>query len=397
MPLKNLKVLELSGLLPVPYCGMVLADFGASVIRVDRIGVDTTLDVLGNGKKSISLNLKHCKAIDILKSLSRNADVLIEPFRKGVMEKLGLGPDVLLKENPKLIYARLNGYGQTGKFSKSAGHDINYVAISGLLSLFGRHGQNPSPPVNVLADIAGGGMLCCLGILLALIERNKSCKGQVVENSMVEGTAYLGSWLYRGKKSMLWGDERGKNILDSGTHFYEVYETKDGKYLSVGALEPQFYQELLEGKLSESSCSKNESIYLVIGLQLSEEEAPQIGGDFDKLKKLFRKKFLEKTQDQWCEIFDSKEACVTPILTLDEAPQHPHNVAQQTFVQIEDIYAPNPHPRLSQTPGISKATEPIPIRGEHTKEILIGLGYSSHDIDKLEHEGVVECHKKSKL
>lgn len=379
MALKGLKVLEFSGLLPVPYCGMVLAEFGASVIRIDKMGSDTNLDCLGNGKKSISLNIKHPEGHKVIKSLSRQADVLIEPFRKGVMEKLGLGPDVLMKDNPKLIYARLTGYGQTGSFSKNAGHDINYVALSGLLSLFGRYGDNPLPPVNVLADIGGGGITCTLGILLALIERSKSGKGQIVDSSMVEGTAYLGTWFYRGKNTLpLWGQERGKNVLDSGTHFYEVYKTKDGKYMSVGALEPQFYDQLLAG----------------LGLNI--EEMPQFG-NFDEMKEIFKQKFSEKTRDEWCEIFDSTDACVAPVLTLEEAPLHPHNVQQKTFTKTENFYSPNPHPRLDRTPGESLSTQPLPQTGQHTKEILIDLGYSSEMIKELENEGVVECYKHSKL
>ncbi|KAG5878891.1 hypothetical protein JTB14_031549 [Gonioctena quinquepunctata] len=378
MALKGIKVLELSGLLPVPYCGMVLADFGASIIRVDKLGFNTDLDCLGNGKKSISLNLKNPKAIDIVKSLSHQSDVLIEPFRKGVMERLGLGPEVLMKDNPRLIYARLTGYGQKGPFSSNAGHDINYVAISGLLSLFGRYGENPIPPVNVLADIGGGGLTCAMGILLAIIERNKSGIGQLVDSSMVEGTAYLGSAFYRGQKLPIWGQERGRNILDTGTHFYEVYKTKDGKYMAVGALEPQFYKELLAG------------------LELNEEEVPHFG-DFEALKKIFTKKFAEKTRDEWCAIFDSTDACVAPILTLDEAPKHPHNIARDTFVKTEECYAPNPHPKLSRTPGESKAVEPLPRTGQHTQEILHSLGFSAADINQLEKDEVIECYSNSKL
>ncbi|XP_056647915.1 alpha-methylacyl-CoA racemase [Diorhabda sublineata] len=379
MALKGLNVLEFSGLLPVPYCGMVLAEFGASVIRLDKIGSNTNLDCLGNGKKSISVNIKHPEGYKVIKSLSQQVDILIEPFRKGVMEKLGLGPDVLMKDNPKLIYARLTGYGQTGDFSKNAGHDINYVALSGLLSLFGRYGDNPLPPVNVLADIGGGGIACTLGILLALIERSKSGKGQIVDCNMVEGTAYLGTWLYRGKNTLpIWGQERGKNVLDSGTHFYEVYKTKDGKYMSVGALEPQFYDQL------------------IAGLGLNIEETPQYG-DFDKMKKIFKRKFSEKTRDEWCAIFDSTDACVAPVLTLEEAPQHPHNVQQKTFTKTKDFYSPNPHPKLNRTPGVSLSNEPLPQIGQHTKEILINLGYSSEKIEELENEGVVKCNKHSKL
>lgn len=204
-------------------------------------------DCLGNGKKSLALNLKHPEGVNILKTLCKSSDVLIEPFRKGVMEKLKLGPDVLLKNNSRLIYARLSGYGHSGTFSDNSGHDINYVALSGLLSLFGRKGENPIQPVNIVADFGGGGLMCALGIVLALFERNSSGLGQVVDNAMVNGAAYLGSWLYRSQKLPTWGKQRGENLLDTGTHFYEVYKTKDGKYMSVGALEPQFYAELLQG------------------------------------------------------------------------------------------------------------------------------------------------------
>lgn len=202
---------------------------------------------MANGKKSLALNLKCPEGVQIFKKLCKTSDVLLEPFRKGVMEKLGLGPDVLLKENSRLIYARLSGFGHSGPLSNNAGHDINYVALSGLMSLFGRKNEKPFPPINLVADFGGGSVMCSLGIILALFERNSSGLGQVVDNAMVNGSAYLGSWLYRSQKLPLWGKDRGENILDGGAHFYEIYETKDGKFMSVGALEPQFYEELLEG------------------------------------------------------------------------------------------------------------------------------------------------------
>lgn len=212
-----------------------------------QVNTTVEMDSLGNGKKSLALNLKHPRGVDILKQLCKSSDVLIEPFRKGVMEKLNLGPETLLKENPQLIYARLSGYGQSGSFSANAGHDINYVALSGLMSLFGRKGENPLPPINLVADFGGGGLMCALGIILGLFERNSSGLGQIVDNAMVNGAAYLGSWIYRSQYLPVWGQEKGDNILDGGAHFYEVYKTKDGKYMSVGALEPQFYAELLKG------------------------------------------------------------------------------------------------------------------------------------------------------
>ncbi|GJQ66996.1 hypothetical protein Trydic_g7987 [Trypoxylus dichotomus] len=340
MALKNVKVLELAGLAPAPFCGMVLADFGASVLRVDKVGSNTDLDVLGNGKKSIALNIKHPKGVNILKQLCNKSDVLLEPFRFGVMEGLGLGPNDLLTENPRLIYARLTGFGQKGSYSKCAGHDINYVAISGLLSLF----------------------------------------GQIVDANMVEGTAYLGSWLYKSQHLPIWGNQRGKNILDSGAHFYEVYETKDGKYMSVGALEPQFYEELLKG------------------LGVDEFEAPQYG-DFQKSKKLFASIFLSKTQKEWCKIFDNLDACTFPVLSLDEVANHKHNKEQESFVRecVSQRNVPKPAPQLSRTPAVTVSTRKPPKRGEHTELILHNLHLTKQDIAALENEGVIERYKNSKL
>lgn len=310
----------------------------------------------------------------LIRKLCKTADVLLEPFRKGVMESLGLGPNVLLKDNPRLIYARLSGYGQNGPFSSKGGHDINYVAMSGLLSLFGRYKENPLFPVNLAADFGGGGLMCALGILLALFERQKSNLGQVVDCDMVSGTAYLGSWLYRSQTLPIWGNERGKNILDTGAHFYETYKTKDEKYMSVGALEPKFYEELL------------------IGLELT--DVPQFES-FEENKKLFASIFAQKTQKEWCDIFENLDACVAPILTLDEAPQHPHNVERKVFVDNKKI--PTPAPKLSRTPAESNATQKASQLGENTESILRDLKYKDEDIADLEREGVIGIHRKGKL
>lgn len=346
-----------------------------------QIDNNTDLDCLGNGKKSLALDLKHPKGVNIFRKLCITSDVLIEPFRAGVMEKIGLGPKVLLEDNPRLIYARLTGYGQSGPFSKNAGHDINYVALSGLLSLIGRHDQNPIAPVNLVADFGGGGLMCALGILLALFERSTSGLGQVVDNGMAHSTAYLGSWLYRSQKLPIWGQERGKNVLDTGAHYYEVYKTRDGKYMSVGSLEPQFYNQLLEG------------------LGISDEEAPQYcdNKQTEQLKLLFATKFAEKTRQEWCDIFDSTDACVAPVLTLDEAVRHKHNVEQKAFIKTNDGFVPNPAPKLSRTPGKSSSTREAPKHGQHTKEILNSLGFNSESINHLEEEGVIKCFKNSKL
>ncbi|CAH1984312.1 unnamed protein product [Acanthoscelides obtectus] len=378
MPLKGLKVIEFSGLAPGPFCGMLLRDFGATVIRIDKIGQNVDLDCLGNGKKSICLNLKSPNAVEIVKKLSRQSDVLIEPFRKGVMEKLGLGPTVLLEANPQLIYARLTGYGQEGPLARCAGHDINYIAISGILSLFKRKGEPPLPPTNLAADFGGGGLMCALGILLALLERSKSGLGQVVDNSMVHGSAYLGSWLFRSQNLPIWGNRPGENILDSGAHFYQVYRTKDDKHLAVGALEPQFYADLLKG------------------LGLTEQQAPQFG-DFDELKTLFGDIFKQKTREEWEDIFSELDACVTPVLELDEAPKHAHNSLQGTFSETEGKIVPNPAPKLSRTAGRSMGMEKLARRGEHTREVLAELGFSLQEIKKLEDSKSIECYSGSKL
>ncbi|XP_072353421.1 alpha-methylacyl-CoA racemase isoform X3 [Scyliorhinus torazame] len=246
MALAGIRVIELAGLAPSPLCGMILADFGAKVVRIDRTRAFTA-DVLGRGKRSVALNIKKPEGAEVLKQLCNRSDVLIEPFRRGVMEKLGLGPEGMLEQNPKLIYARLSGFGQSGQYSKNAGHDINYIALSGLLSKFGRKGENPYAPLNVVADFAGGGLMCAMGIILALYERIKSGKGQVIDANMVEGAAYCSSWLWKSQQLSLWNRERGENLLDTGAPFYETYKTSDGKYMAVGALEPQFYDKLIEG------------------------------------------------------------------------------------------------------------------------------------------------------
>ncbi|XP_059479071.1 alpha-methylacyl-CoA racemase [Neocloeon triangulifer] len=373
MALKGIRVLELAGLAPAPLCGAILADFGANVIRVDKHNQMMSMDAMSHGKKSIALNLKSAKGVEVFKRMSKQSDVIIEPFRKGVMEKLGLGPDVLLKDNKKLIYARLTGYGQKGPLALKAGHDINYAAISGVLSMLGRANQQPTPPVNILADFAGGGLTCAFGIVMALLERTRSGKGQVVDASMVEGAAYVSSWLFRSQWLPIWGKARGQNVLDSGAHFYDTYETKDGGFMAVGSLEPLFYEELLKG------------------LGFTDEEAPQNGSEEEtqKVRKLFSDKFASKTKAEWTEIFEKLDACVTPVLSIDEATKYSHNKERKTFVIDKyDLPVPNPAPVLSATPGISQAATKLrPEIGQHTREVMTEFGFSDSEITDIAQDG----------
>ncbi|CAB3977766.1 alpha-methylacyl- racemase [Paramuricea clavata] len=381
--LQGVKVLEFSGLAPVPYAGMILADFGASVTRIDRAKQAGFggLDRLGRGKRSVAIDLRNAKGAEVVKRLSQNSDVLIEPFRPGVMEKLGLGPEILMKDNPRLIYARLTGFGQQGPLSARAGHDINYASISGTLSMIGRHGDKPTPPLNILADFGGGGLMCSLGIMMALFERGKSGKGQVVDASMVSGVAYLSSFVHKTTELGMWSGDRGTNLLDSGAPFYDTYQTSDGEYVAVGALEPQFYKLLLKG------------------LALEEEFPNQLDASiWPKMRARFTEIFSTKTRQEWCEIFDGTDACVTPVLSLSEATEHPHNVANDVFLQNSDgTHEPAPAPKLARTPGRPNDTRQ-PRLGEHTSEALQECGYSQDSIDELQRDGVIYCEKiKSSL
>jgi len=293
---------------------------------------------------------------------------LIEPFRPGVMEKLGLGPEILTNTNPRLIFARLTGFGQTGAYHKMAGHDINYIAISGALSTFGRKDENPIFPVNVLGDFAGGGMLCAMGILLALVERQRSGLGQIVDAAMVEGAAYLSAFLFRGKNVGLIGTDRGTGILDSGAPFYETYKTKDSKFMAVGALEPKFYQTFIS----------------LLGLDASTLPDQRDVSQFPKLKQLFTESFAQKTRSEWAKIFDGTDACVTPVLELEETKHHAHTRDRRvTFTAADGALEPSPAPRLSRTPADPHALVPLPQVGEHSVDVLRSYGFSASEIEAL--------------
>lgn len=382
MALAGVRVIELAGLAPAPFCGMILSDFGAKVIRVDRTKAAMVIDTQGRGKQSVAINLKAAEGVSLLKKLCLKSDVVLEPYRKGVMEKLGLGPQELLKENPRLIYARLTGYGQSGPYALAAGHDINYLAISGLLSRLGRSQEKPYAPLNLVADFAGGGLTCALGIVLALLERTKSGKGQVVDASMVEGAAYVGSFVWKSNRIGMWTNPRGQNMLDSGAPFYDTYQTSDGKYMAVGAIESQFYKELLKG----------------LDLESAELPHQMSFNDWPELRHIFTERFASKTQEEWAGIFDGTDACVTPVLSFDEVSSHPHNQERGSFIQDSSgEESPRPAPVLCRTPAEPCLT-PDPLIGEHTVEVLQEYGFTSVQIEHLLAAGVIESHgAKAKL
>lgn len=337
----------------------------------------STFDVMSHGKRMISINLKTSEGVKLVKKLIDSSDVFLDTFRPGVMEKLSLAPENLLKSNPGLIYARLTGYGQNGAYKFKAGHDINYIATSGVLSLLRHPKEPPRAPVNLLADFAGGGLMCAFGIVLALFEKMKSGRGQIIDASMTEGAAYVATWLFKSRNLPFWSGEPGTNALDGGLACYGTYETKDGKFMAVGALEPQFYLNFLRG------------------LQLSDDEYGQ-GENFNRSK--FKEVFLTKTQNEWCQIFDNLDACVTPVVDLDFADKNECNSTRKSFYKNNDnLIVPKPAPKLSRTPGKSSGHNSLPEPGEHTVDILKELGYNTKNIKELIKNGVIYVSPKSNL
>jgi alpha-methylacyl-CoA racemase len=378
-PLDRIKVIEMAGLAPSPYCGMLLSDFGADVVIVDRRVKDgpeipnvMPKSPFDRGKRSMRVNLKADEGIAIVQRMIQDFDVLVEPYRPGVMEALGLGPDEALKLNPKLIYARLTGWGQNGSYASMAGHDINYIALSGALSLFRRRGERPLPPCNILGDFAGGGMLCTMGILLALVERNTSGQGQIVDAAMVDGAANLSTLFYGLLGNHLMTLDIGTNMLDSGAPYYQTYEAADSKFISVGAIEGRFYAQLLEG----------------LGLDPSSLPHQNDVQRWPEMRDRFATVFKTKTRDEWAAIFEGKDACVAPVLELNEVGAHPHNQERELLVSIDGIPQPAPAPRLSRTPGT--AVGPGDPRGSNTREVLDELGYSGEEIKELFNTEIVE-------
>jgi len=374
-PLDGYKVIEMVGLGPGPFCGMMLADMGAEVIRVDKIGgnflVSRPKDVLGRGRQSLSLNLKDPQGVETVLKLCEQADAIIEGFRPGVMERLGLGPDDCLGRNPKLVYGRMTGWGQEGPMAQAAGHDINYIALGGALHAIGRKGEKPVPPLNLVGDFGGGGMFLAYGIVCALLEAQKSGKGQVVDAAMIDGTATLAGMFFSMQQTGMWNDERGTNMLDTGSHYYDTYETSDGKWISLGSMEPQFYAELLEKS----------------GVDVEQFTPQHDESKWDELTAELERVFKTKTRDEWCDIMEGSDVCFAPVLSLAEAPYHPHMQARNTFIDVDGIKQPAPAPRFSRTPGEVRHGTHKP--GVDSVEILGNWGFSVAEIDSLKTGGVI--------
>ena len=373
-PLKGIKILEFAGIGPGPFCGMLLADLGAEIIKISRPeskGNGSKYDLNDRSKFSITLDLKNDESINELKKLIGQVDAVFEGFRPGVMEKLGLGPNDLLSINEKLVYGRMTGWGQEGVFSDMAGHDLNYLSITGALNAIGRKDERPPVPLNLIADYGGGGMLLAVGMLSALIHSQKTGKGQVVDAAMIDGTSMLMSLFYSFYGSGVWTNERESNLLDGAAHFYDTYECKDGKYVSIGSIEPQFYALL---------CEKAELSIDDFGDQMKRDT-------WQNKKQLIKDVFLTKTREEWCDLMEGSDVCFAPVLDMSEAPMHPHNIARQTFIEIEGVTQPAPAPRFDRTQN--EITLPPAIAGEHSKEILESLGIDSDEYDRLISSGSV--------
>lgn len=360
-PLDGIKIVEFQGIGPGPFCGMLMSDLGADVIRIDRAGggrVPVPANVETRGRRSIVLDLKNPDDVEKALKLIEKADGLIEGFRPGVMERLGLGPDVALARNPKLAYGRMTGWGQTGTLSHAAGHDLNYIALTGALGAMGRKGEAPYPPLNLIGDYGGGALYLAFGLLAAVISARNTGEGQVIDVAMTDGAASLTSMFYGMRAMGAWTDEREANLLDGGAHFYDCYETSDGKYVSLGSIEPQFYALLLEKA----------------GLKDPEFQDQTARDKWPSLKTKIAEVMKTKTRDEWCEIMEGTDVCFAPVLSLEEAPKHPHNVARKTFVEYEGVTQPAPAPRFSKTPGAIQRPPAAP--GAHSDEILKDWGIS---------------------
>ena len=377
-PLAGITVIEIAGIGPGPYCGMLLADLGADVIRIDRAqavkGGDPErppADLLARGRRSVGVDLKNPDGVEVVLALVETADALIEGFRPGVTERLGIGPDDCLARNPRLVYGRMTGWGQDGPYASTAGHDINYIALAGALDPIGRRGEAPVPPLNLVGDFGGGGLMLAFGLVAALLEAQRSGQGQVIDAAMVDGAASLMTMTHSFRAMGLWNDERGTNMLDTGAHYYDVYETADGKYVSIGSIEPQFYAELLR----------------LTGLEGEELPWQQDRNEWPAMKERLAGIFRSKTRDEWCALMEGSDVCFAPVMSMGEAPQHPHNVHRGTFVDVAGITQPGPAPRFSRTPG--EIRRPPAHAGQHTDEVLTGAGVDADRLAKLREAGAI--------
>jgi alpha-methylacyl-CoA racemase len=373
-PLAGIRVLEFESIGPAPFAGMLLADMGADVLVIDRpantdLGLkrERWYDVMMRGKRSVTLDLKKKESAEAALQLLTRADCLIEGMRPGVMERLGLGPDVALARNPKLVYGRMTGWGQDGPLAPRAGHDINYIALAGVLHAFGRKGEAPVPPLNLVGDFGGGGMLLGFGVACALLEAARSGRGQVVDAAMVEGASLLGAMFAGFLKAGSWSEARGENILDTGAPWYNVYETKDGKHISIGSIETRFYEELLQ-KLGVPDLGQHDR------------------RAWPRMKAQFEKAFRSRTRDEWCKVFEGSDACFAPVLSWSEARRDAHNVARKSFTEVANVEQPSPAPRFSRTPGAVRRAPPE--RGEGGRRALQDWGFEPDHITKLSKLGL---------
>jgi len=376
--LSGYKIVEFAGIGPAPMCAMLLADMGAEVLRLDRaedaslgIHTDPKYNVLGRGRRSVAVDLKRKEGTEVALRLAQKADALIEGFRPGVMERLGLGPGVCLARNPRLVYGRMTGWGQDGPLALAAGHDINYIALTGALHSIGRKDEAPVPPLNLVGDFGGGGVYLALGVVAGLLEAQKSGKGQVIDVAMIDGAASLMAAIYGLRGAGIWSDKRGENILDTGSHYYNVYETSDGKYVAVGSIESKFYAELLR----------------LTGLEGEKLPRQNDRAAWSAMQERLAAIFKTKSRDEWCAIMEGSEVCFAPVLTMQEAPQHPHNRHRATFVEVEGVVQPAPAPRFARTPS---AVQRPPARpGEHTEEALHDWGFNASELERLRTAGAI--------
>ena len=373
-PLTGLKIIEFAGIGPGPFCGMLLSDLGADVVRIDRKGQGrgSPSDITARGRRSVGLDLKNPAAIETCLKLFETADVVFEGFRPGVMERLGLGPDVALKRNPKLVYGRMTGWGQFGPYAQAAGHDMNYIAITGALHAIGTE-DKPVPPLNLVGDFGGGALYLAFGILAGVIKARETGEGQVIDCAMSDGAASLMAMFYGFKASGAWTETRRSNLLDGGAHFYDTYQCSDGKWVSIGSIEPQFYALLLEKT----------------GISDPAFKAQMDRGAWPDLKAKVAAVIATKTRDEWSALMEATDVCFAPVLDLDEAPRHAHNVARQTFVEVAGVTQPAPAPRFSKTPGAIQG--PPPAIGAHDQEALRDWGFSESDLAALKANGAINA------